>query len=115
MLSVMVQQVYVRSYLDDRIYTKRHTACSCQWSCQRRKRLGVVHIDQRINMVPGRPSVVFRRQLCHILRDVSQSRVDGDVEAYCGMICILLASEGQRKRVRRLTWTHQQLNEALRQ
>lgn len=28
---------------------------------------GLAQIDHKINIDPGRPSVLFRRQLCHIL------------------------------------------------
>lgn len=33
-------------------------------------------MDQRINIVPGSPSVLFRRQLCHILEEVSWIEYD---------------------------------------
>jgi len=59
---------------------------------------GVAQIDQSISMVPGRPSVLFRRQLVHILRQSQQPVIcDADMcDTYCGMI-----------------WIHQQLHSDL--
>ena len=62
--------------LDNRVDTERYAACVDGWSAQSTKNIvpseKFVHIDQSMSMVPGRPSVLFRRQLVHI----------------CGMICI---------------------------
>lgn len=68
--------------LDNRVDTKWHAAFVVSWVSlilptsvedeQEGGGGGNSHIDQRMSMVPGRPSVLFRRQFVHI----------------CGMICI---------------------------
>jgi hypothetical protein len=59
-----------RKYLDYGVYAERDAACDGLVFVS----LGLsgdVQMDHRISIVPGRPSVLFRRQLCHILRIVS--------------------------------------------
>lgn len=79
------------AYLNNRVYTEWYAACIL-WLAESTGSFmwGVAQIDQSISMVPGRPSVLFRRQLVHILWQ-SQRTVLCDVDAcgtYCGMICI---------------------------
>jgi hypothetical protein len=78
-------------YLHYRVYAKWYTAyVSPLAESTGLVHSEVAHIDQSISMVPGRPSVLFRLQLVHILEGCQRIvRCDvGMRKTYCGMICM---------------------------